>query len=183
MSSHKLHQHDYGLIDGYFHKNLEIHVSNILSVKTKHLPLAQTKIFILATSSQKLLQHDYRLIDGYFHRNLQIHISNILSVKTKHLAFKQRFSYFNDAITQGASIWLYDYRLIDGCFHKNLEIHVSSDFSNRQEKLVFKETETSLLWRFNYAINISVIIGSMIAASTKTLQFISATVYQVNRRN
>ena len=31
----------------------------------------------------------------------------------------------------------------------------------------------------NYAINISVIIGSMMAASTKTLQFISVTVLKI----
>ena len=53
---------------------------------------------------------------------------------------------------------------------------------------VFKIKETNvqgnrnfhiLMMYSNYAINISVIIGSMMAASTKTLQFISVTVLKI----
>ena len=39
------HQHDCRLIDGYFHKNLEIHVSNSFSNKQKHSAFTQTKMF------------------------------------------------------------------------------------------------------------------------------------------
>ena len=68
----------------------------------------------------------------------------------------------------------HDYRLIDGCFHKNLEFHVSSSFS-KQKKLTCSRKQKLLMYS-NFAINNSVITGSMMAASTKTLQFISVTV-------
>ena len=78
---------------------------------------------------------------------------------------KQKLSYSDDVSRKRQ----HDHRLIDGWFHKNLEIHVSS-----------KTEETSIQGNrnfhySNYAINISVIIGSMMIASTKTLQFISVT--------
>ena len=134
------------------------------------------------TSLRKRRQHNYRLIDGCFNKNLEINVSTSVPNKQKHSAFSQTQSFFILA-TSSRKEHQHDYRLIDGCFHKNLEIYVSCNFSNRQKKLVFKETQTSFFWRFTYAINISVIIGAMIAASTKTLQFISATVFQVDRRN
>ena len=54
-----------------------------------------------------------------------------------------------------------DYRL-----HKNVEVHVNRSFH-------------VLMMYSNYAINISVIIGSVMTASTKTLQFISVTVLKI----
>ena len=73
----------------------------------------------------------------------------------------------------------HDYRHIDGCFHKNFEVYFSRSFS-KQKKLMFKETKTFILMMCsNYALNISVIIGSMMATSKKTLQFISVTVLKI----
>ena len=53
--------------------------------------------------SHKRHQHD-RLIDRYFHKNFEIDVSNILLDKRKHSVFTQKFSYFDDVITQGPSI-------------------------------------------------------------------------------
>ena len=50
----------------------------------------------------------------------------------------------------------HDYRLIDGCFYKNSEVHVS--------RRCFK--------------GVNMIIGRYMVASTKTLKFMSAGVFQ-----
>ena len=90
MSSRKRYQYDYKLIDGCFHKKLEIHVSSNSLNKQKHSAFTQTKNFIiLKTPSRKRRHHDYRLIDGCFHKKVEIHVSKRLSNKQKHSAFTQ----------------------------------------------------------------------------------------------
>ena len=71
----------------------------------------------------------------------------------------------------------HDYRFINGCQKKP---------SNSCQQQFFKTEETSIkgnrnfhileILHSNYAINVSMIIGSMVAAPKKTLQFISITV-------
>ena len=43
----------------------------------------------------------------------------------------------------------------------------------------FKQRETSLLWSRHYAISINLMVGSYVVASIKTLNFISAKVYEI----
>ena len=47
----------------------------------------------------------------------------------------------------------------------------------------FKQRQTFLFWWRNYAININLIVGSYGIASIQTLNFMSATVYEINRGN
>ena len=75
----------------------------------------------------------------------------------------------------------HDYRLIYGYFHKNLEIHFSSNLSNKQKHSAFTQTKIFFVWWRHHARGINMIIGSKMVASTKSLKFISAAVYQINR--
>ena len=70
----------------------------------------------------------------------------------------------------------HDYRLIDGCSHKNFEVHVSKTKENTVQG---NRNFHILIMYSNNAINISMIIGSVIPSFTKTLQFISVTVLKI----
>ena len=112
------YQRDYGITDGSFHKNFEIHVSNSLS--------------------------DYKLIDDLVG---SAKTSKFISTKVCQInrgnghSNKQKLSYL---MTFSRKKHQHNYRPTDGCFHKNLEIHVSSQLPKKPKKLVVKETETSI---------------------------------------
>ena len=61
---------------------------------------------------------------------------------------------------------------------KTLKI-MSAVFKTEEANVQGRRNFHILMMCSNYAINISVIIGSMMAASTKTLQFISVTILKV----
>ena len=105
-----------------------------------------------------------RLIYMCFHKNFEFHVAFSIQTNNNFLIL----------MTSPRRRHQHDYRLIDGCFHKNLEIQISSSFLKTEETSVQGNRNFRILMMYsNYGINISVIIGSMMAASTKTLQFIS----------
>ena len=116
-------------------------------------------------------QHDYRLINVWFHENLEFHTTSSISNKQKHSEFKQtKIFLFWWRKTHQYDYWLRwlpqkPWNLCQQQFFKTEETRVQGIINFH-----------ILLMHSNYAINISMIIGSVMAASTKTLQFISVTV-------
>ena len=114
-------------------------------------------------------------------KKLEIHVSSSLSNKQKHSAFIKTKK-FHILITLSCHMSCHRHhhncRLIDCWFYKTLEIHVNRRFSI--EKMCSRKQKLPC---FDDTIKIAMIIGSVMAASTNSLQFKLATVFQVNRRN
>ena len=88
--------------------------------------------------------------------------------RDNHHSNKQNFSYSDDVSCKRHQ---HNDRLIDGYFHKNLEIHVCSSFAKQETNVQGNRNFHTLMMYSNSTINVSVIIGSMTAASTKNLAF------------
>ena len=142
-SSHKRHQHDYRLKDGYFHKKLEIHVSSSLSNKQMHSAFTQTKIFLsLVTSSRKRHQHNYRLMDGCFHKNFKFMSTVVFQIEEICVQGKRNFLVLRMQLNNKDR---HDYRFNEGCFHEFVAIHFSNSFSSKKKKSAFKQIEFFVL--------------------------------------
>ena len=70
--------------------------------------------------------------------------------------------------------WLFSLKVWNSCLQQQ--------FISRQSS-TFKQRETSLLWWRHYAISINLIVGSYMVASTKTLKFISASLWNKKRQS
>ena len=120
-------------------------------------------------------QHDYRLINVSFHKNLEIYVSSSLSNKQKHLAFKKT-KIFLILMTSSIKGYQHDYRLMDCCFHKSLDNSCQQQFFKTKETSVQGNRNFHIFMIYsNYAINISVIIGSMTVTLRKTFKIMSVT--------
>ena len=84
-SSRKRHQHDYRLIDGCFHKKLEIMSTAVFQTCVQ----GNRNFLVLRMQLNNKDRHDYRFNDGCFHEFVAIHIDNSFSSKKKKSAFKQ----------------------------------------------------------------------------------------------
>ena len=136
------HQRDYGLMDGYFHKNFEFHGSNSLWNKQRQSTFKQSEISLFGKRQYAVSIHV--IIGSWVTWLVPRKPRN--SCQRKCIKWKEEITIqINEILrvlmTSSRKRHQYDYRLIDGCYHKNLEIHVSSSLS-KQKKLVFNETET-----------------------------------------
>ena len=74
-------------------------------------------------------------------------------------------------------MWLWAHR----CFLSQKPWNSYQQFKKGQS--TFKQRQTSLFWWRYYAISINLIVGSYMVATAKTLNFMSARVYEISRGN
>ena len=172
-SSRKRHLHDYRVIDGCFHRKLEIHCSSNLPNKQKHSAFTQTKISLVWWSHHA---RGINIIGSKMVTSTKNMSKAVFQIEKICVQGNKNFLVFRMQLNNKDR---HDNRFSGGCFHEFVAIHINNSFQVKRRNQHSNKYNFLSLWR-HHANSTKVIIESHMVTPRKTWKPISLTIQPFN---